>query len=122
MKRILILSVLFIAVSVFAQERTNKNERQIFNQLWNMTYTNTDSIAVTTTPDTLVMQDLTYNLLLSAIDGDVLFKAVTGDSSWSHWFRLKDGSSISISGVSVDTLYSRTATGTAGLQVLQGIY
>jgi len=126
MKKYLLLLVacvfVFCIYTASADTNSLKSERQISNFVHQNYEVYGDSLAVTTSEAVLVFQSLSYNIEMTALDGDVLFKFSKNTDKWPKWHRLPENWSKSLSVGDLDSLVYKTATGTAALQVMQSVW
>lgn len=127
LKKSIYAALIFGALVLFLHGTTDSQTRykpvqDITNWNQNWQRTEYDSLAVTTTPQTLTLPANCFHVMLYPIGEDVLVKMSSNSTYWPKWLRIEEGFTVSLSGGAMTTIICRTQSGTAGLQIIQSVF
>jgi|GEM_PF-2694678 len=109
MRKLLFLVMLLGVVSLTgAQTHDYLNDRTVlnYNQNWGAAYMDTLHLKATTKTLLLTGTKPGYHVIVQPLDGDVYLQL---RSTWSHWWKVINGSPFSFSGSQRDSLFLKTA-------------
>jgi hypothetical protein len=119
MKKLFVLGFMFVCtMAVQAQNYENPADLDNYNKNWTHTYN--DSMAATTSVDTLILGTTgkKFNTLITARGANLVYKLTKASLYQPHWIPLLQNESKSYAGTTeIDSVFFKTSSGTGAIIV-----